>query len=248
MIKAVIIDDEQRSRDLLAGIFEKYIPEVEVMATCADVPDGVLAINKFNPDLVFLDIEMPKYSGFQLLEFFQSLTFEIIFVTAYNDYAIKAFEVSALDYILKPVQIDKLEAAVEKFKQKKKASIYDRVENLKTNLKSEKISRIALPVSDGLVFIEVDDISYLEADGAYTKVNLKNGSNLLISKKLRYFEDLLGGREQFYRIHRSHIININYIKKYSRAEGYLTLDNQTSVRVARDKKSDFEAYIADIRV
>ncbi len=248
MLNAIIIDDEERSRNLLEGVLNKYIPEVSVLAKCEDVPSGVLAINEHKPDVVFLDIEMPKYSGFQLLEFFQNLTFEIIFVTAYSEYAIKAFEVSAIDYILKPIQIDKLENAVEKLKNKKLASMHDRMENLKANLKSDSISRIALPVSDGLVFIEVNDISFLEADGAYTKVNLKNGSNMLISKKLRYFEDLLIDREQFYRIHRSYIININYIKKYSRAEGYLTLDNQTSVRIARDKKSEFEAYIADIRL
>lgn len=138
-------------------------------------PDGVLAINRNKPDVVFLDIEMPDYSGFELLDFFRDVDFEIIFTTAYSQYALKAFEVSAVDYLLKPIQISKLEASIEKLKKKLNVvTMQKRLELLKENLKEETIKKIVLPVSDGHLFVNIDHIINFNADGAYTKVCIKS--------------------------------------------------------------------------
>lgn len=249
MIRAIIIDDEERARRVLHNLLQDYCTDVEILAECSNVPDAVLKINTLNPDVVFCDIEMPDYSGLELISFFKEVNFEIIFATGYSEFALQAFEVSAIDYLLKPIQIEKLEVAIEKLRKKlNNATMYDRLETLKENLKDNEIHKIALPVADGLIFVEVKNISLLEADGSYTHVWLKDGSNLMVSKKIKYFEQLLHGKKQFFRVHRSSMVNINAIKKYSKAESYIFMDNNKSVRISRDKKSDFEEYIKEIRL
>lgn len=249
MIKAIIIDDEERARRVLKNLIEEYCTGVEIVAQCSNVPQGVLMINELEPDVVFCDIEMPDFSGLELTSFFKEVNFELIFATGYSEFAIQAFEMSAVDYLLKPIQIEKLEGAIVKLKKKlQQATMHDRLAALSENLKDDKINRIALPISDGLIFVEVSNISLLEADGSYTHVWLKDGTNIIVCKKIKQFEALLVNRSQFFRIHRSSIININSIKKYSKAESYVTLDNNKSVQIARDKKSDFEEYITDIRL
>lgn len=242
--KAIIIDDEERARRVLSSMLKEYCADsIEVVSSCANVPQGVLEINRKNPDVVFLDIEMPDYSGFELLDFFKDVDFEIIFVTAYNKYALRAFEVSAVDYILKPVRIDKLETAVEKLQTKLQLRMFDRLELLKTNLQSDKIKKIVVPVSDGLILVKVDKISHIDADGSYVKLHLNDGTNMLVSKKLKYFEELLCNQNNFYRIHRSHLINIEFIKKYNRHESLVVLENNHKIKVARDNKVEFEELI-----
>ncbi|PCJ64985.1 MAG: DNA-binding response regulator [Bacteroidetes bacterium] len=246
-IKAIIIDDEERARRLLSTTLTDHCSEIEVLAQCENVPEGVLAINRLKPDVVFLDIEMPEYTGFELLDFFREVDFEIIFVTAYSEYAIQAFEVSAIDYILKPIRIDKLETAVERLKSKlSSTTMFDRLETLKTNLASDYIEKIAVPVSDGLIFIKVNEISYIEADGSYAKLQLINGSNMLISKNLKFFKDLLKNQNHFYRVHRSHLLNMHTIQKYNRHESLVILENGTKIKVARDHKSSFETALKDL--
>lgn len=240
-IKAIIIDDEERARRLLSTTLIDHCEDVEVLAQCSNVPEGVLAISQHKPDVVFLDIEMPDYSGFELLGFFREVDFEIIFVTAYSQYAIQAFEVSAVDYILKPIRIDKLEAALDKLRSRiSSATMFDRLETLKANLQGDKIAKIAVPVSDGLIFVKTDNISHVEADGSYAKLWLVNGSNMLISKKLKYFEDLLKNQDNFYRVHRSHLVNMENIQKYNRHDSLVLLENGTKIKVARDNKVEFE--------
>jgi len=243
-IKAIIIDDEERARRVLSGMLEEFCDDVEIVGSSENVPQGVLEINRKKPDVVFLDIEMPDYSGFELLEFFKDIDFEIIFVTAYNKYALRAFEVSAIDYILKPVRIDQLEIAVKKVTEKLHlTTMHNRIETLKSNLQSEEIKKIAVPVSDGLLFIKVNEISHINADGSYAQLYLIDGSNMLVSKKLKYFEDLLSNQHNFFRVHRSHLINLNFIKKYNRHESEVLLENNQSVKIARDNKVDFENKI-----
>lgn len=242
--KAIIIDDEERARSVLSSMLKEYCSDtIEVVSLCANVPQGVLEINRKNPDVVFLDIEMPDYSGFELLGFFKDVDFEIIFVTAYNKYALRAFEVSVVDYILKPVRIDKLETAVEKLQTKLQLRMFDRLELLKTNLQSDKIKKIAVPVSDGLILVKVDEISHIDADGSYVKLHLNDGTNMFVSKKLKYFEDLLSNQYNFYRVHRSHLINIEFIKKYNRHESLVMLENNYKIKVARDNKVEFEERV-----
>lgn len=248
MIRAILIDDEERARRVLTNLLTQFCPDVEILEVCSNVPDAVLAINKLQPDVVFTDIEMPGYTGFELLDFFKDINFEIIFTTGYHEYALKAFQVSAIDYLLKPIQIDQLEKAVEKLKDKKHANMQNRLEALKENLKQTEIHKIALPTFDGLLFVDVDDIICIEADGAYTNVCFKDEKCIMVSKRLKYFESLLENRSQFFRVHRSTIININFIEKYSKAESYLSLQNDKTIKISRDKKSDFEAHISSIRL
>ncbi|MDX2172268.1 MAG: LytTR family DNA-binding domain-containing protein [Bacteroidota bacterium] len=244
MINAILIDDEERARDSLRALLTSYCPNVNIVAECANVPDGVLAINQKRPQLVFLDIEMPEYNGFELLSFFREVDFEIIFVTAYNEYALKAFEVSAVDYILKPVDIDKLQVAVEKAESRLNTfDMQNRLEVLRESFKTEQFNKIALPVSEGLLFVDTADIVYLEADGAYTEVWLRNGSKIVVSKKIKFFEDVLDKRPNFFRSHRSYLVNINFIKKYNKSDNALTLDNGKTIVISRDRKAEFEQQL-----
>lgn len=248
-IQAIIIDDEPRAINTLTSLLNLYAADVHVIASCQNVPEGVLAINKHRPQLVFLDIEMPEYNGFELLGFFRDIDFEIIFVTAYNEYALRAFEVSAIDYLLKPVDIDKLKTAVEKARKKiDRNDMQQRMELLKETFRSRQFSKIALPMAEGLLFVETADIVYLEADGAYTEVWLKNGSKIVVSKKLKFFEDVLAENPGFFRSHRSFIVNINYIRKYSKTESIISLDNGKTVTVSRDRKADFEQQLKDLNL
>ncbi len=249
MLKAIIIDDEEGARITLSSLIKEYAPDVEVIAQCSNVPDGVLAINKNNPDIVFLDIEMPEYNGFELLDFFKEIHFETIFVTAYSQYAIKAFEVSAVDYLLKPVEIESLKNAVEKAKLKRsQANIMQRLDLMKNTYKGEEVKKIALPMSDGLLFVDVNEIIFFEADRAYTHVFLKNGSKITVSKAMRVFEDVLNNRLFFFRPHRSYLINLNYMKKYNKGESLIIMDNNINVSVSREKKQDFEMLLKELKL
>ena len=190
---------------------------------------------------------MPGHSGLELLSFFKEVNFELIFATGYNDFAIQAFEMSAIDYLLKPIQIEKLEKSIEKLKKSLlHTNIDKRLEALKNNFNADDIYKRAVPGAEGLMFVEVENIAFLEADGSYCTIWLNDNSKILVSKKLKYFDDLLKNRAQFYRIHRSSLININAIQKYSKADSHLVLNNNKIVKISRDKKADFEQYIKEI--
>lgn len=249
ILNAIIIDDEERARDGLSAIIKEYCKDIAIVATCSNVPDGVIAINKHKPDIVFLDIEMPDYNGFELFGFFNEINFDIIFVTAYSQYAIKAFEVSAMDYLLKPVDIEALQKALDKVRTKQtQVALQKRLELLKENFTSDEISKIALPMGDGLLFVEMKDIVLFEADGAYTNLFLNNGSKILVSKRLKFFEDILIDKKHFFRPHRSHLININFIKKYVKGENKIIMDNLFELSLSRDLKQDFESILKEFKL
>lgn len=249
MLKAIIIDDEENARITLAALLQDYVPDVEIVAQCVNVPEGVLAINKHNPDVVFLDIEMPEYNGFELIGFFKEITFEIVFVTAYSQYAIRAFEVSAVDYLLKPVEIENLKSAVARVNEKRKnSSIMQRLDIMQQVYRGGEIHKIALPMSDGLLFVEVNRIVLFEADRAYTDIYLNDGSKITVSKAMRTFEEILSNRPYIFRPHRSFLINLNFIKKYNRGESLIVMDNQFVVNVSRDKKAEFEAVLKELNL
>ncbi len=248
-IKAIIIDDEERARDGLSSIIKEYCKDVLIVDTSSNVPDGVIAINRHKPDIVFLDIEMPDYNGFELFSFFNEINFDIVFVTAYSQYAIKAFEVSAIDYLLKPVDIDALQKSLEKVRTKQtQVALQKRLELLKENFTADEINKIALPMGDGLLFVEMKDIVLFEADGAYTNLYMNNGSKILVSKRLKFFEDILQNRTNFFRPHRSHLININYIKKYIKGDNQIVMDNLVELSLSRDLKQDFEALLKEFKL
>ncbi len=249
MLKAIIIDDEENARITLAALLREFVSEVEVVAQCKNVPEGVLAIHKNNPDVVFLDVEMPEYNGFELIDFFKEITFEIVFVTAYTQYAIRAFEVLAIDYLLKPVDIESLNNAVQRVKDKRsKINIMQRLELMQEVYRTGEIHKIALPMSDGLLFMDVNRIVLFEADRAYTDIFLIDGSKLTVSKPLRTFEDILIGRRYIFRPHRSYLVNLNCIKKYQRGDSLLVMDNNKMVSISREKKQEFEALLKELGI
>ncbi len=242
VIKCVIIDDEPGNIVTLKALLNLYCPEVLVEATAPDSIQGAAIISKVKPQLVFLDIEMPYGNGFDLLDQLSPVTFEVVFITAFNNYAVKAFKYAAIDYILKPVNIAELKEAVGKVSkrlQEKKVNI--RVASLLNNLKAanSNVHKIGLPVTEGLYFEEVANIMYLEASGSYTAVYTKNKNKQLVSKNLKEFEDSLPDNI-FCRVHHSYIININCIKKYYKGRGgYVEMEDGTNIAIAVRKKDQF---------
>lgn len=234
-MRAIIVDDELNARLALRGIIEENFPEIEIVAENADVPNAVKSIHSFQPELVFLDIAMPGYSGLELLKFFDenSINFKIIFVTAYTEYAINAFELSAVDYILKPVRIDALQRALSKVNDNKSI---ESLKVLQSNLDIPQHKKIALNTGDGITFIELQDILYLKADGSYTHFFISNKSKITVSKKIAEFERL----EQvsnFMRIHRSHIINLERIQKILKQDGgTVIMDNGDELSISAERK------------
>lgn len=217
MYKAIIIDDEEMARTLLKGMLAEYCPNVEVVDLCKDLPCGVKSIRKNKPNIVFLDIEMPGHSGLELLDFFDDneIDFSIIFVTAYNRYAIQAFKLSAVDYLLKPIESQDLIDAVSLFEKQKEKKQY---KVLKENLSSQS-KKIGLNNVSSISFVELDTILFFQADGSYTKVVLKDGKIITTSKSLKHFENILEDNSDFYRCHKSFIVNINHISEYIKSDG-----------------------------
>ncbi len=238
-LKALIVDDESSAREVIELLLLEHAPQVEVVDKVDDVPNAIKSIHKHKPDIVFLDIEMPGYNGFQLLNFFEEFTFQIVFTTAYHQYALKAFQVSATDYLIKPIQADLLVKAVEKCSHYLKKPI-DNLQVLKENIKSNSFQKIALPDSNGYTFQLIKDIIYLEAAGSYTHFMLSNGQKILVSKKIKEFEILLNGEHYFFRPHRSYIINMSKVKQYTRADGgNIIMENDFKIPISRELKDDF---------
>lgn len=248
MLKAIIIDDEAKSRDVLESLISKFVEGVSVVATADSVATGINAINKHEPDLVFLDIEMPRRDGFELLSSFDPITFEVVFITAHEQYAHKAFRTSAVDYLLKPVDINLLQEAVERVKEKRsKEKVNRNIQVFLNNLKSKQENQqIALATSDGLIFVKIDNIVYLRGDGAYTYFFLKSGERITVSKNLKEYEDLLQDYD-FYRVHKSFLIHMREMTKYVRGDGgYVVMSNGASVDVSKRRKDGFLSALSKI--
>ncbi len=244
MIKALIIDDEEDARQMLNLALQRYCPNVEVLALCESAHEGLEKIERLKPDLVFLDVQMPILSGFDMLEKVPKPDFEVIFVTAHNQYAIKAIKFSALDYLLKPIDVEELVSSVERVSEKtnQKAAPYH---SLLTNmhLGPKKLKRLAIPIENGLVLQEVDDIVYCEADGSYTKLFLLDDSQLLVSKNIKEFENMLT-ENAFCRIHHSFLVNTAHVKKYIRGEGgYVEVTGEKHLNVSRRKKDSLLQFL-----
>lgn len=248
-MKILIVDDETKARSMLRNIITEYCNGVTVLGEASGVNEAVKIINKQKPDIVFLDIEMPNENGFALFDYFDVPPFETIFCTAYSEYALQAFEVSAIDYILKPISISKVQAAIEKaIKTHGQNKIIEQVSVLKENLSVQQLQKIGLPLADGLQFIKIDDLLYFEADGSYTQVVTTKG-NFLVCKKIKEFDELLQNDNRFYRVHRSFLVNVLKISKYSKKEGAsVVVENQKVIPVAREKKNDFDEFISGISV
>ena len=241
MIKAIIIDDEQNCVEMLEWLLKTYCPIVQVVAMCNSGEDGIQAINRHKPDVVFLDIEMPKMNGFAMLEKFDQITFDLVFTTAYNKFAIKAFKYSALNYLLKPVDPEDLQNTVKKLEEKKSNIGKEQLNLLLENMKnlSSPVQRIALSTGDGLIFVNTADIMYCQAESNYTNVKLTTGNKILVAKTLKDIDETLSGKD-FFRVHNSYLININQIKKFVRGDGgYILMNDDTHITIARSKMEEF---------
>ncbi|MGI9543531.1 MAG: LytR/AlgR family response regulator transcription factor [Cyclobacteriaceae bacterium] len=242
MIRAIIIDDEPGSLQALKLSLGKFCPQVDVLG-CYEIPEeGLAAIRSIQPDLLFLDVQMPSMTGFDLLEELEQIDFEIIFVTAYDQYAIKAIKFSALDYLMKPVDVDELTAAISKVENRQDLKMQvHQYRSVIANLKSyaNGLGKIAIPSMEGIIFLEIKDIVYGQAEGNYTNLFLQDKETLVVTKSLKDFETLLD-QQGFFRVHHSYLINLNHIQKYVKGEGgYVELTGGSKVDISRRKKEEF---------
>lgn len=236
MLKAIIIDDEPDCVQLLALQLKENCPGVQVLAQLTTPEEGLRAIRNLHPDVVFLDVEMPRMNGFQLLEELEEIPFHLIFVTAYNEFALKAFRFSALDYLLKPLNTSQLREAVRKAEKRQQID-QRQLDLLRYQLKEgQHLSKIAVPFQSGVIFVELKELVYCESDSNYTKLILTSGKSHLLSKTLREVQEVLEDRD-FLRVHRQYLINLEHIKMYHKGDGsYLVMTGDITIPVAKNQK------------
>lgn len=239
-MKAIIVDDEKDSREILANYLKKYCPDVTVLGFGESVATGLEEIKKHSPDVVFLDIEMPYGNGFDLLDKVGEVTFETVFVTAFDNYAIQALNQSAAYYLLKPIDIDELVKAVEKIKTERTEKNYmQHARLLLENKKNSTHQKIMLPTLEGFEIVNINSILYCEGADNFTRFHFENTQPLLICRTLKYFEDILK-EHRFVRIHRSHLINPDFVVRYSKGKGgYVTMKNNQELEISPNKKQEF---------
>lgn len=239
MLKAVIVDDEKDSRQILSNYLGKYCADVEVCGFGESVSTGLDAIRKYHPDVVFLDIEMPYGNGFDLLDKAGEITFEVIFVTAFDNYAIQALNQSASYYLLKPIDIDELIKAVDKVRSERRQNSPRHSKVLLDNIRNGGQQKIMLPTMEGFEIVNINSIIYCEAVDNFTKFYFESGSPLMICRTLKYFEEVLSPH-RFIRIHRSYVINPDFVLRYSKGKGgYVTMKNEQELEVSSNKKKEF---------
>lgn len=240
-LKAILVDDELPSLQNLEFKIKEFCPDIEVIAAIQKPEDAIKQIKLLKPDILFLDIEMPRINGFKLLDHFPNQTFEIVFTTAYNHYAIDAVRKSAFDYLVKPIDVTELQNTVSRFMQKIKSKRTGRTELLLDGFSgnfSQK-HKISISSAEGIDFYQISDIIYISSSSNYSNLHLTNNTSVLVTKLLKEFEELLVPY-RFYRIHHSSLINLNHLKKYIRGDGgQVVMSNNTTLDVSRRKKEEF---------
>lgn len=243
-IKAILADDEESARDVLENLLLRFCPDVEVLAKCENLTQAVEAIKEHRPHVVFLDIEMPNYAGFEIVKFFPEIDFKIVFVTAYDKYAIRAFEVAAMDYLLKPIDIERLKQTVER--ARKELYLTERQEAslpiVKETLENKLISNVVLSEKNAQHIVKIDDIIALEAESAYCTVYTAQ-RNYFISKNLKHFEQLFEELPHFFRSHKSWLINLDHLVSYNRGDMTIALSNAIIAQLSRYKKAEFDEIL-----
>ena len=223
-MRAVVVDDETRARENLIMLLSAIESKIEVVAQASNIKEAKKHIDNLQPDIVFLDIQMPNGNGFDLLKKIKFNNFQLVFVTAYDDYAIKAFEVSAVDYLLKPIDIERLEQTLEKLSDN--IGQENKLKTLENNLKENKFNQMSIPSINGYDIISIDDLIYLKAEEAYTALFVNKNNEIkkyLYAKHLNYFENLFENEKHFFRSHRSWMVNLNYLKFYNKSTNELTI-------------------------
>lgn len=238
---AILVDDEERARDVLESLLKRYCPEVSIRGKFSRVREAVDFLKQEQVDLVFIDIEMPEYAGYELVNFFEKIDFSLVFVTAYDHYAIKAFELSAVDYLLKPIDVERLTKAVGKVRdqlylrnQKEQLSV------LKSTLESRRISNLIIAEKGLQHVLDLKSVLALEAHESYTLI-YQWDKKYMASKNLKHFENLLEGVPGFFRAHKSWIVNMDYFENYSKSQLEIKLKNGMTAKLSKYKKPDFEA-------
>lgn len=240
-IRTVIIDDEPGSIKVLKDYFSQFKPEVDVTGEALTVKDGIAVIKRLQPQLVFLDISLPDGDGFQVLDQSSDIDFEVVFTTAYSSYMEKAFDNFALHYLLKPIDFEKLDKTIERFKNQNIRSYRSNNIAVIKETANQKSGKIPLPVKSGYVLVDIKDIVRCEGVSNYTNVVLKSGEKHLIAKTLKHFTDLLSGNN-FYRLHKSHLVNTDYIREI-KSDGSVTLTNNDTVAISQRSKKDFFSFL-----
>lgn len=249
MIKTVIIDDEQHCIDRLEQIIQKYCPQLQIAGKCSSIPEGLDNIRALKPELVFLDIQVGKETAFDLLNALKEINFDIIFTTAFEHYAVQAFKFSALEYLLKPIDAEDLIPAVAKVEQKiYREETAQKLDVLMQNMEAMQFlsKKIAISTLSGIVFVAIREIIRCEARINYTDIYLTGNRKMTVSKTLKDFEDLLG-YQHFFRIHKTHLVNLNYIKSYQKGKGgSVKLEDQTELEVSTRRKDSFLKKLAEL--
>ena len=240
ILQAVIVEDELRAANTLKRLINDYCENVEILAIAHSVSEGVKTLEKFRPQLVFLDIEMQTGTGFDLLRKVDNLNFEVVFTTAYEHYALKAIKFSAIDYLLKPIDWQELQEAVAKVREKIQSAPNDRINHLLQNITTPSLQQtITLSTNEGYEFIRVEEIIRLEAGGSYTSFYLKDGRKIMVSRHLKEYEQLLS-HQPFFRVHQSHLVNLTQVEKMVRQDGgYLLMKDGAQVDIAQKKREEF---------
>ena len=240
MLTAIIIDDEQKGRIALKQKLHDYCTDVQLTGEAENGEEGIKLIERNKPAIVFLDIEMPRMDGFEMLHRLPEKNFHLIFTTAYDQYAIKAIKYAAFDYLLKPIDIEELKSAVSKINSQPTVHTEKKLAALEENLRGKNIfNKLAIHTLEGLLFFNISDIIHLEAQSNYTVIYFSNQHKITASRTLKDFEELLPAHI-FFRPHHSHLINLNYIKRYIKGDGgQIELQNGSYVDVARRKKEEF---------
>jgi two-component system LytT family response regulator len=238
-IKTILIDDEKNSLVILQKLLEKNTPDIEVIATAQSVSEGIKTINEQKPDLIFLDISMPDGDGFEILQKVDYKNFKVIFTTAYDQYAIRAFEVAAIHYILKPVKPEDLKEAIARYKADTNSDFIEKMKIFSEAIKEQEASRLILPTSSGMHIIDIEEIIRCESSNNYTTFFLTDGQKIVVSKPIQLYEQLLS-QSHFCRIHNKHIVNLKFIKKYIKGRGgFVLLNDGSHVDVSDGRKKEF---------
>jgi len=249
MVRVLIIDDERHCCDSLAWQLKQYCPEIEVMAVCDGAEKGLHQIHQLQPQLIFLDVEMPGMTGFEMLKCLTEINFDIIFTTAFDQYAIRAIKFGALDYLLKPIDKDDLCAAVAKLPDRVQHNQLKQLSALFSHIKKSNdlsFQKIALPTLHGYELIPINNIIFCESSSNYTDIRLNNGQHMLISRTLKDIEELLD-MQPFFRVHNSYLVNLQYAMRYVKGEGgYLVLNNDITIPVSRSKKEELLKFITHL--
>ena len=244
MIRTILIDDEKNAIEVLSFQLKNYCPDIEVIASCTGGEEAIDKISSLKPDLIFLDIEMPKVNGFDVLISTKGLGYKVIFTTAYNQYALKAFKFSAIDYLLKPIDIEELKRAVAQVIINDFDLQSKKINKLFEKFVSKSKSRLLLPLHDGYEVVKYEDIIRCQSDGNYTTIYVSNGSKYVISKTLKEVAKSIDS-DVFFRVHNSHFINTDFITKIFKSDGgYIVMSDGCTINISRSKKEDFLSFMS----